>query len=266
MRVWGSEIVFAVLLCGTLSSTAQPHHNHRRFSQTTTTATVCPVHSLLDFVLGFPDSTCPLPDSLGSIAVTEVILPLLMYYCKFSITVFVSSYWSFALLMTREMRFLCRRRWIWFTRIITSMWLCSSMRHGALSRACLDRFSPCSLHCTLPFLIFLLKNPRLGRGLCNAFLPSFFFSFVCVFFQLNAYAILAAYCPNMVSMVSLHCSFWILPCGFGIMVLGHLLRSLVSTMMLQVRHTIFLPLLIHALGFVCCLLVYIQPLIEIRTC
>ncbi|XP_022636405.1 5'-adenylylsulfate reductase-like 4 isoform X3 [Vigna radiata var. radiata] len=74
MRVWGSEIVFAVLLCGTLSSTAQPHHNHRRFSQTTTTATVCPVHSLLDFVLGFPDSTCPLPDSLGSIAVTEKAL------------------------------------------------------------------------------------------------------------------------------------------------------------------------------------------------
>lgn len=181
MRVWGSEIVFAVLLCGTLSSTAQPHHNHRRFSQTTTTTTVCPVHSLLDFVLGFPDSTCPLPDSLGSIAVTEVILPLLMYYCKFSITVFVSSYWSFALLMTREMRFLCRRRWIWFTRIITSMWLCSSMRRGALSRACLDRFSPCSLHCTLPFLIFLLKNPRLGRGLCNAFLPSFFFFLLFVY-------------------------------------------------------------------------------------
>jgi len=59
------------------------------------------------------------------------------------------------------------------------MWLCSSMRRGALFRVCLDRFSPYSLHCTLPFLILLLKNPRLGRGLCNAFLVSFF-SFFCL--------------------------------------------------------------------------------------
>lgn len=66
MRVSGSEIVFVVLLCGTLSScTAQPHlNNNIRVS-------LCPVRSLLDFVLGFSDSTCPLPDSLGSISVTE---------------------------------------------------------------------------------------------------------------------------------------------------------------------------------------------------
>jgi len=164
--------------------------------------------------------------------------------------------------MYREMRFLCRRRWIWFTRIIMSMWLYSSMRRGALSRVCLDRCSPPFLHCTLPFLILLLKNPRLGRGLCNAFLVSIFFFFCLIFFQLSDYAILAAYCPNMVSTVSLHCSFWILPCGFGIMGLGHLLLSLVSTMMLRVRHTVLWSLLIHALEFVCCLLMYMQLLVK----
>ncbi|KAL5190476.1 5'-adenylylsulfate reductase-like 4 [Glycine soja] len=70
MRVWGSEIVFALLLCGTLSCTAQAIHNRVSLS-TTTTTTICPARSLLDFILGFPDSTCPLPNSLGSIAVTE---------------------------------------------------------------------------------------------------------------------------------------------------------------------------------------------------
>ncbi|XP_040871069.1 5'-adenylylsulfate reductase-like 4 [Glycine max] len=71
MRVWGSEIVFALLLCGTLSCTAQAIHNRVSLSTTTTTTTICPARSLLDFILGFPDSTCPLPNSLGSIAVTE---------------------------------------------------------------------------------------------------------------------------------------------------------------------------------------------------
>ncbi|KAG5018951.1 hypothetical protein AAZX31_06G098200 [Glycine max] len=62
MRIWGSEIVFAILLCGTLSCTAQAHH---------ITASTCPARSILDFVLGFSDFTCQLPNSLGSIAVTE---------------------------------------------------------------------------------------------------------------------------------------------------------------------------------------------------
>ncbi|KAG5045501.1 hypothetical protein JHK86_014907 [Glycine max] len=68
MRIWVLEIVFAIFLCGTLSCTAQPHHN--RVSLSTTTS-ICPAGSLLDFVLGFPDSTCPLLNSLGSIAVIE---------------------------------------------------------------------------------------------------------------------------------------------------------------------------------------------------
>nr|ACU23635.1 unknown [Glycine max] len=68
IMVWGSEIVFAILLCGTLSCTAQAHHN--RVSLSSTTA-ICPARPLLDFILGFSDSTCSLPNSLGSIAVTE---------------------------------------------------------------------------------------------------------------------------------------------------------------------------------------------------
>lgn len=63
MRVWGSEIVFAMLLCGTLSCTAQQPHRVSLSS-----STVCPTESIFDFIkLGFPDWTCSLPDSLGSI-------------------------------------------------------------------------------------------------------------------------------------------------------------------------------------------------------
>lgn len=55
MRLWRSEFVLAIFLCcGALSSTA-------------TATAVCPTESLLDSVLGFPDSTCSLSDSLGSI-------------------------------------------------------------------------------------------------------------------------------------------------------------------------------------------------------
>ncbi|XP_027365443.1 5'-adenylylsulfate reductase-like 4 isoform X1 [Abrus precatorius] len=64
MRVSGSVIIFAVLLCGTLSSTAQSH-------SLSPSSAVCPVDTPLDFILGFPDWTQPLPDSVGSIAVTE---------------------------------------------------------------------------------------------------------------------------------------------------------------------------------------------------
>jgi len=64
MRLWRSEIVFAILLCcGT--------------AQSLSTTAVCPKESLSDFVLGFSDSICSLSDSLGSIhyvGVTQVTL------------------------------------------------------------------------------------------------------------------------------------------------------------------------------------------------
>ena len=78
-----------------------------------------------------------------------------------------------------------------------------------------------------------------------------FLIFVYRLFQLITDPILAAHCPNMVSIVSLHCTSWILPCGFGIMGLGRLARSLVSTMMLLVRRAFLFPLLILAFVFVC---------------
>lgn len=54
MRLWRSEIVFAILLCcGT--------------AQSLSTTAVCPKESLSDFVLGFSDSICSFSDSLGSI-------------------------------------------------------------------------------------------------------------------------------------------------------------------------------------------------------
>ncbi|KAK2442420.1 5'-adenylylsulfate reductase [Trifolium repens] len=58
MRLWRSEIVLVILFCcATVSSTAQ----------SLTSTAVCPTESLLDFLLDFPDSTCSLSDSLGSI-------------------------------------------------------------------------------------------------------------------------------------------------------------------------------------------------------
>lgn len=70
MRLWGSEILFLTFLCGILSCTAQS-------PKVSFSTALCPVKSLFDSFLGFPDSTCSLSDSLGSIhyiGITEVIL------------------------------------------------------------------------------------------------------------------------------------------------------------------------------------------------
>ncbi|XP_057439897.1 5'-adenylylsulfate reductase-like 4 [Lotus japonicus] len=61
MKIWGLKIVLAMFLCcGTLSCTAHP----RRVSLS---STVCPAETIFDFILGFPDKTCSVPDSLRSI-------------------------------------------------------------------------------------------------------------------------------------------------------------------------------------------------------
>ncbi|KAE9609044.1 hypothetical protein Lal_00020018 [Lupinus albus] len=68
MRVWGTEIVFALLLCGTLSFSAESHRG------TASPTAVCRRESVFDFILGFSDSTCLTPDSPPSfryIGVTE---------------------------------------------------------------------------------------------------------------------------------------------------------------------------------------------------
>ncbi|OIV97888.1 hypothetical protein TanjilG_12645 [Lupinus angustifolius] len=57
MRNWGLEIVFAVLICGSLSCSGES--NTGRFSL----STVCRRESVFDFILGFSDSTCSIPHS-----------------------------------------------------------------------------------------------------------------------------------------------------------------------------------------------------------
>lgn len=85
LRIWGSEIMFVILLCGTLLCTAQAYHN--RVSLSTTTTSICLVRSLLDSISGVLDSTYPLPNFFGPIIVTKVTLSFysLLYFCNFFI-------------------------------------------------------------------------------------------------------------------------------------------------------------------------------------
>ncbi|KAL1344627.1 hypothetical protein AAHE18_08G060100 [Arachis hypogaea] len=68
MRFSGSEIVVATLLCWSISCTAQPH----KVSVSAADAAICPKETVFDFILGFRDATCSLPDSVGSIRYTGV--------------------------------------------------------------------------------------------------------------------------------------------------------------------------------------------------
>jgi hypothetical protein len=137
---------------------------------------------------------------------------------------FLQKLCFFCILLCREMRLFCRRHWIWFIRIIMSMWLCYSMHHGVLSLGYLDRFFLSFLPYILLFLILLLKNHQLGQGLC-LFLLLFNLSFIFGFFHINDNPFFAVLYPSMVSMVSLHYSFWIRLCVYGIMDLGPLALS-----------------------------------------
>ncbi|CAL0327369.1 unnamed protein product [Lupinus luteus] len=57
MRVFVTEIVFTLLLCWTLSCSAESHGGRVSMN------TVCRRESVFDFILGFSDSTCSTPDS-----------------------------------------------------------------------------------------------------------------------------------------------------------------------------------------------------------
>ena len=75
----------------------------------------------------------------------------------------VSSDFTF-LLLWREMRFHYKGHWIWFIRIVMSMWLYSSMHHGALSQGCLSQHFLFWLLCILPSHILRSKNQPSGQG------------------------------------------------------------------------------------------------------
>lgn len=102
--------------------------------------------------------------------------------------------------MCREMRLLCRRHWIWFIRIIMSMWLCSFMHRGVLFRGYLDRFFLFFHPYILLYLILLLKNHRLDQGLCLYFFFSlsifhwFLASFISMLIPFWQYVI-QVWCP-----------------------------------------------------------------------
>ncbi|CAL0305565.1 unnamed protein product [Lupinus luteus] len=57
MRIWGLKIVFAVLLCGSFSSSAESN------TGTVSLSAVCRRESVFDFIIGVSDSTCSIPHS-----------------------------------------------------------------------------------------------------------------------------------------------------------------------------------------------------------
>lgn len=74
MRVLRWEIVLAMLLCGTLSSSSAEEPHRVRVSPSSSSA-VCRIESVSDCISRFTDSTCSPPDSSPSfryIGVTEV--------------------------------------------------------------------------------------------------------------------------------------------------------------------------------------------------
>jgi hypothetical protein len=110
---------------------------------------------------------------------------------------FLQKLCFFCILLCREMRLFCRRHWIWFIRIIMSMWLCYSMHHGVLFLGYLDRFFLSFLPYILLFLILLLKNHQLGQGLC-----------LFVFFGLIFLSFLASFVSMIISFLQYFIQVW----------------------------------------------------------
>jgi thiol-disulfide isomerase/thioredoxin len=81
-----------------------------------------------------------------------------------------------------------------------------------------------SLHPTIPHFAIEESSVR-PRFVSFCFLFWSNLSFIFGFFHINDNCFLAVLYPSMVSMVSLHYSFWILLCVYGIMDLGPLALS-----------------------------------------
>ncbi|CBI19166.3 unnamed protein product, partial [Vitis vinifera] len=111
-----------------------------------------------------------------------------------------------SLVLPREMRFHCRRHWIWFTRTLMNMWLFCSMHLGVLSLELVDQPFPFFLPCIPPCPTSQLKNQLSDQ----------------------------AYSQNMEFMDFLLFSFSILLCVYVIMAPGLLVPSSLSMVMLLV--------------------------------